>query len=718
MGCQDPDSEQEGWGRESEKIIQSQVSSCTDSEWEVFKVSTLEKAWNRISQFKGGQLKQHAEFWKTLTSDPEILKLVHGVKLDFTIQPAMVADATPYRFQNAKACQIDNEILKMLRKGVIQESMFEEGQVISKIFTRDKKDGSIRVILDLSDLNKHVEYQHFKMDTLEAALNLVNKDAYMCSVDWKDAYYTVPVDQQYRKYLKFRWRDKWYCYTAMPNGLCSAPRLFTKLTKVLLSALRKQGHQIVAYIDDCLIVGFTQQDCRLSVSATAEISEKAGFILHPEKSILEPTQNIVFLGVVIDSVSMTVYLTMERKAKLQQLVCVAINKVKLSIQAFAELIGTMVASFPAVEYAKLFYRRCDNLKTQALKQSRGNYKKEVCITPECMLDLYWWRDNINTAFTPIVRPPAGIVLSSDASKIGWGGTRGSVKTGGHWTTDEAISHINELEIKAALFTLQALCKDVRDTHVLLRIDNTTAVCYINAMGGRKRGCNDITRKILMWCKDRNIWVTAAYLPGEQNVEADAQSRLIHENTEWSLNQDVFNQLCELWGKPEVDLFASRINYKLKPYCSWKPDPGAEVVDAFSISWHHMFVYAFPPFSLIGRVLRKIQYEKTKAILIIPLWPTQHWFSKVTHMLVDFPVVLHCRSGPLLFHPSKSSAELPKMRVAAVLLSGDRQIVNQFQGTPLLQPHGEIPQLDSTRFTFVNGSPFVMRGVQIPMRRIK
>ena len=55
-----------------------------------FKVSTIEKAWNRIFQFKGGQLKQHAEFWKTLTSDPEILKLVHGVLLDFTIQPAMV----------------------------------------------------------------------------------------------------------------------------------------------------------------------------------------------------------------------------------------------------------------------------------------------------------------------------------------------------------------------------------------------------------------------------------------------------------------------------------------------------------------------------------------------------------------------------------------------------------------------------------------------------
>ena len=141
-----------------------------------------------------------------------------------------------------------------------------------------------------------------------------------------------------------------------------------------------------------------------------------------------------------------------------------------SIQAFAELIGTMVASFPAVEYAKLFRRRCDNLKNtgfETKQRERGMHYFGVHAKSD------WWRDNINSAFTPTVRPPTGIILSSDASKIGWGYTRGSVKTGGHCTTNEAISHINALEIKSALFALRALCKDVRDTHVISRVDSTT-----------------------------------------------------------------------------------------------------------------------------------------------------------------------------------------------------------------------------------------------------
>ena len=81
--------------------------------------------------------------------------------------------------------------------------------------------------------------------------------------------------------------------------------------------------------------------------------------------------------------------------------------------------------------------------------------------------------------------------------------------------------------------------------MLIRIDNTTAVWYINDMGGRKASCNKITRDIWLWCKARGLWLTAAYLLGALNVEADAQSRLFHENTEWFLDQVVFEWSLDL-----------------------------------------------------------------------------------------------------------------------------------------------------------------------------
>ena len=53
-------------------------------------------------------------------------------------------------------------------------------------------------------------------------------------------------------------------------------------------------------------------------------------------------------------------------------------------------------------------------------------------------------------------------------------------------------------------------------------------------------------------------------------------------------------ICRLSVKPDIDLFASRINYRLKPYVSYKPDPGAVAVDAFTIQWsQYVFFMLFP-----------------------------------------------------------------------------------------------------------------------------
>ena len=67
-----------------------------------------------------------------------------------------------------------------------------------------------------------------------------------------------------------------------------------------------------------------------------------------------------------------------------------------------------------------------------------------------------------------------------------------------WTRDEKERHINELELMAALLTLKTFCRDMRRVHVLIKIDNTTAVNYINNKGGRKEGCNEIARQIWVW----------------------------------------------------------------------------------------------------------------------------------------------------------------------------------------------------------------------------
>ena len=136
---------------------------------------------------------------------------------------------------------IDNEVV----------SSHEDGQVISPIFTRRKKDGSHRVIFNLKKLNESVTYHHFKIGTLETAITLMRPKCYMTSIDLKDAYYSIPIAEEHQKYLKFIWRHQLYAFTSLPMGLTSSPRIFTTVLKPVFSYLRSQfGHTCLGYIDD------------------------------------------------------------------------------------------------------------------------------------------------------------------------------------------------------------------------------------------------------------------------------------------------------------------------------------------------------------------------------------------------------------------------------------------------------------------------------------
>ena len=81
-------------------------------------------------------------------------------------------------------------------------------------------------------------------------------------------------------------------------------------------------------------------------------------------------------------------------------------------------------------------------------------------------------------------------------------------------------------------------------------------------------------------------------------------------------------------------FASRLNFKVSTYASWKPDPGAKYVNAFYMSWYEHYFYAFPPFSVIAACLQKIDQNQATGVLVVPMWQTQPWFTTLLHLLVD------------------------------------------------------------------------------------
>ena len=286
-------------------------------------------------------------------------------------------------------------------------------------------------------------------------------------------------------------------------------------------------------------------------------------------------------------------------------------------------------------------------------------------------------ENIEVSYNVIQHGSPSYCLTTDASLAGWGAVFQEIKTGGRWSELEKQLHINTLELKAVLFGLKSFCSNLKDCPLRVRIDNSTAVCYINNMGGTvSTACNLISKEIWSWCIAKGIWLSAAHLPGSKNVLADQASRQFNDTTEWMLDKSVFCKLTEIWGEPQLDIFASRLNTQCKNYISWKPDPGALFIDAFTINWSHSKNYLSPPFTLVNRCLQKIALEGVKAIIVVPLWPNQTWFSLLMQMVFHQPLILprNCLSLP-----GKASAVPPtNLWLVACFVTGSNLESKVFQ----------------------------------------
>ena len=674
-----------------------------------------------VNTFKAGRLKYHSNAWKEITTDRSILNTVEfGIKIEFDYFPSQYSVPRQYKFSELEHSAIKDEIKSLLSKDVLKIVEHTKGEFISNIFTRPKPDGKIRMILNLQGLNEAVTYHHFKMSTLQSAINLLTKDCFMSTIDWKDAYYCVAISEQHKKLLRFKFDDVLYEFQALPNGLASGPRIFTKITKPVFAHLRRLGWENSPYIDDVLVLGQTREECRENVIQTVEISNTLGFVGHPIKSKFEPSQIREFLGFILNSISMTVRVNSKQANKIHK-ACVDLkNNPNTTILTLAKVVGLLVASCPGVEYGPIYYRRLDNFKTSALKKNCGNFKAKILIDENCIEDLNWWINNIHIAFKYISHGNHTVVMTTDSSTSGWGGMCDGVSTGGAWSKWEKQEHINFLELKAAWLVLQTFAKNLENTHIKLLIDNTTALAYLNKMGGRVNKLNNLTREIWEWCFSKNIWLTAAYIKSAENVEADRESREKQDNLEWKLNSKLFDKLCKIFDKPEIDLFASRLNFQLENYISWKPDPLAIAVDAFTIRWTDKFIYAFPPFSLIAKMLQKIQLDQVeKALIIVPFWPTQPWFSRLTKMLIDCPFLLR-RSNEAVVHPVTGEHHpLRTLQLMACLVSTNTSRVKAFHRKLATSfcPHGDKTPKSSIESISTDGFNFVMKGTLVACHQI-
>ena len=685
----------------------------------------VSKLKNTPDNFSGGKLSTHIDAWMELTSDKWILDTIRGYTIEFDCMPQQTEHErpNPVRMSKSEQLALDAEIQSFIDYAIIEPCIPNENDSFySNLFTRSKKDGSLRVILNLKHLTPYLEKRHFKMETVKDIMMMMRPNCLFASIDFKHAFFSVKIRRKDRKFLRFVWNGKHYQFTCLPQGLGPASRVFTKILKPAFAHLRSRGLEIAGYIDDSMCVSDDAEDFASLMMYAVKLFDNLGFTINVAKSVLPPmlVQNIEHLGFIFNSADMTVQLTDKKKDCIQHLAKQLLKNSNHTIRELATFTGKLVAAEPGFAEAPIYYKEIESYKNMLLAKNRGNYDAVFEITVNIRKQIEWWQNHVHHTKRHMITPDPEHVIESDASNTGWGGVINGQKTArGQWSEQELNDHINIRELQAAFFMLKTFCKDKNDTHIRLKLDNTTSVACINRMASTKPHLMSLTREIWLWAAERNIHLSAEYLPGKYNVDADAQSRVTENlDTEWMLKSNIFRDLCKIFGTPSTDMFASRINKQLATYVSWRPDPEAMAVDAFAQSWHDQYIYAFPPFSLIARVMQKVRRERASVLLIAPMWPTQAWFATALGMLVATPVIL---PASCLILPQDTSRVHPirSLRMAAMKLSGSSSLPRDYRRTLsiLSQNHGELEQITNIGAISTNGCNFVFNGKLIPFHHL-
>lgn len=561
---------------------------------------------------------------------------IKGVTLKFSNYPCQ--NFIPKsKIKESEVSIYQEAIDKLLNMGAISQCLEGEVGFISPYFLREKPDGSFRFILNLKNLNEFLNPPHFKLEDYRTAKNLILKDYYLTSLDLKDAYFLVKINQKDRKFLRFIFNNKIFEFNCLPFGLSLAPYIFTKINKPVLQHLRENQILCVGYLDDLLIISPSKITSQKDTEKAIIILKSLGFIINWQKCSLTPSKSCKFLGFIFNSENMTMSLPQEKSISIINNIKNILNKRSFKIRELAELIGKLVAASPAVKYGWLYTKMLERDKYLALKIHK-NFEKSMSLSMQSINDLKWWLENLKTSHNQLSNYSYDYEIFTDSSKTGWGAVCGSTRTHGFWHHEEREKHINWLELAAALYGIKSFTKNVTNSNILLRVDNTTAIAYINRMGGIKyKNLNQITRELWQYCESKNLWVFASYINTNDNTEADKESRLKVGNSEFTLSDFYFQKILNQFGTPDIDLFASKLNSKCQNYVSWKPDPDSVAIDSFTIPWTNLNFYAFPPFAIIVKVLNKIITDKAEGVIVIPDWKSQPWFSLFVRMLSEKPI---------------------------------------------------------------------------------
>ena len=360
------------------------------------------------------------------------------------------------------------------------------------------------------------------MEAIGTVCKLIHPNDFLTSLDLQDAFLHVVIQKSSRQFLQFKWQDRLFQFKVLPFGLSLSPWVFTKVLKPFLKWARRQGIRISAYLDDLIVIAKDYQTSQLHTSKVAIKLRELGFLIHPSKSQLTPTQVIEHLGFTINTQTMSVSVPRAKVRDIRREASRMLRSTQCTLRQLAAFIGKAQATTMAIFPARLMTRQLLAVKNQMLRTGKP-WSSTVHLPAPALQNLRWWITHLQSwngqSFLPSL-PEAEVY--TDACDDGWGIVYGSTTVRGSWPPEQHSKHINWKELMAIFHTIQLPQLQGKSLHILC--DNMTTIAYVNHFGGsRSPTLMDLADQIWRHCLATGTRLHLSYVPSAMNP-ADPPSR--------------------------------------------------------------------------------------------------------------------------------------------------------------------------------------------------
>ena len=308
----------------------------------------------------GARLQSFWKTWLNLGAGPKVVQILReGYPLPFRIRPQLTRSPTVIsRYVNPHR---NSYLLEALHQ-LIDKNAVERVQnpkslgFFNRLFLVPKPNNKWRPILDLSKLNPFLKVEKFKMEAPETIRTSLQQGEWVTSVDFKDAYFHIPIQEQSSKYLRFHVQGRTYQFKALPFGLSTVPMEFTVLVKEVKLMATHRGIRIHQYLDDWLVRAKSYQICLQHTQSLVKICQELGWLVNLEKSELEPKQVFDFVGYQFDLRSGRVRPIPDRWQSFQDKIQTLLSLPACPVRQFMSLIGLLTATEKQVHLGRLHMR--------------------------------------------------------------------------------------------------------------------------------------------------------------------------------------------------------------------------------------------------------------------------------------------------------------------------------------------------------------------------